>query len=244
MRDYSKETEKRVAFIRRIIEEAGASGIVFGNSGGKDSALVGILCKKAVDNTAGIIMPCGSSSNYGSDKKDAEALASTFGIESRVVDLAPIKQLFLDRLSDAAEIAPLANVNIAPRLRMTTLYAVAASENRLVAGCSNRSEMHMGYFTKWGDGAYDFNPIGDLTVTEVYEFLAFLKAPSQIMKKTPSGGLFDNQTDESEMGITYKQIDDFLLFGNASDADKAIIERFHNASGHKRTMPKVFKTRP
>ncbi|MCL2282313.1 MAG: NAD(+) synthase, partial [Fibromonadales bacterium] len=126
------------------------------------------------------------------------------------------------------------NVNIAPRLRMTTLYAIAANENRLVAGTGNLSEIYMGYFTKWGDGAFDFNPISDLTVTEVYEFLHFLNAPDFIISKAPSAGLFDGQTDESEMGIAYSSIDEFLLNGTASERDIAIIERFHKASEHKR----------
>ena len=99
----------------------------------------------------------------------------------------------------------------------------------------------MGYFTKWGDGAYDFNPIADLTVTEIYEFLNYLKAPACIIEKAPSAGLFDGQTDEKEMGITYKQIDNFLLRGEASDADKVTIARFHNTSRHKRTMPLSYK---
>ena len=92
----------------------------------------------------------------------------------------------------------------------------------------------MGYFTKWGDGASDFNPISDLTATEVLEFLAYLKAPASIIRKPPSAGLFDGQTDEAEMGVTYKAIDDYLLTGVVNDKDKAIIDRYHSRSEHKR----------
>ena len=123
---------------------------------------------------------------------------------------------------------------------MTTLYAIAASEGRLVAGTGNRSEAYMGYFTKWGDGACDFNPIADLTVTEIYEFLRYLEAPDVIITKAPSAGLFEGQTDEGEMGVTYRAIDDFLLNGKVSEADKKIIDRYHNASEHKRKMPVVY----
>ncbi len=237
MRDYSKETDRRVAFIRETLQAAGAKGIVFGNSGGKDSALVGILCKKACDNTVGIIMPCGSGRNYGMDKEDGECVARQFGIETRLADLSSIKNHMLEVLGGLTEVTPLANANIAPRLRMITLYAIAASENRLVAGTGNRSEGHMGYFTKWGDGAHDFNPIADLTVTEIYEFLRYLEAPDCIIEKAPSAGLFDGQTDESEMGITYKKIDEYLLAGRAADEDRAVIERYHSISAHKRKMP-------
>src|SRR5690606_9555285 len=98
------------------------------------------------------------------------------------------------------------------------------------AGTGNRSEAYMGYFTKWGDGACDFNPIGDLTVTEIYEFLRFLKAPAVILEKAPSAGLYDGQIDEGEMGISYERIDTFLLGGSVTEAELAIIERYHRAS--------------
>ncbi len=99
----------------------------------------------------------------------------------------------------------------------------------------------MGYFTKWGDGAYDFNPVADLTVTEIYEFLRYLNVPENIITKAPSAGLYDGQTDEGEMGITYKSIDEFLLTGKVSDEEKKIIERYHNASCHKRRLPLAYK---
>ena len=240
MRDYKLETEKRVRFISSALELAGSSGIVYGNSGGKDSALVGILCKMACDNTVGLIMPCGSKQNYESDKTDAEAVARQFDISTRVADLSAVKSAFIEAAGTAVQITGSAASNIAPRLRMTALYAVAASEGRLVAGTGNKSEGYMGYFTKWGDGAYDFNPIADLTVTEIYEFLRYLGAPDSIVSKAPSAGLFDGQTDEGEMGVTYKSIDKFLLTGTAQKHNAAIIERFHTLSEHKRKPPVVY----
>ena len=170
MRDYKVEYEQRVAYIRGLVESSHSKGIVFGNSGGKDSALVGILCKAACDNTVGIIMPCASKRNFGLDKDDGNAVAEQFHIETRVIDLTEVRQKELDQLATITEMTDLAIANIAPRLRMTTLYAVAAAEGRMVAGTGNASEAYMGYFTKWGDGAHDFNPISDLTATEVFEF--------------------------------------------------------------------------
>jgi len=240
MRDYESEIEKRVAFIRGVVDSAAADGIVFGNSGGKDSALAGILCKMACDNTLGLILPCGSKSNYETDKSDAESIAGHFGIASRVIDLSEAKNLLVSVFGEETRLNDSALTNIAPRLRMTTLYAVAASENRLVAGTGNRSETYMGYFTKWGDGAYDFNPIADLTVTEIYEFLCFLNVPDSVINKAPSGGLFDGQTDEGEMGVSYRSIDEYIFTGNTNSHDKAIIEKFHKSSGHKRKTPPVF----
>ena len=241
MRDYQEEFDKRVAYIREKLSEAHANGIVFGNSGGKDSALVGILCKAACDNTVGVIMPCSSKRNYGEDAEDGRALAEQFGIETRVVDLTLVREAELKALDGVAALNDMALTNIAPRLRMTTLYAIGAAENRLVAGTGNRSETYMGYFTKWGDGASDFNPIADLCATEVFAFLRFLNAPSSIVEKAPSAGLFEGQTDEAEMGVTYAAIDRYLLCGEVNDHDKAIIDRYHSRSEHKRRLISTFE---
>lgn len=240
MRDYKKEFENRVAFVKELLAESGAKGIVYGNSGGKDSALVGIICKAACDNTVGLIMPCSSRRNYELDAKDGETVAKQFNIETRTIDLTPVKEAMLTQLGSVTEVSKMADVNIAPRLRMTTLYAVAASEGRLVAGTGNRSEAYVGYFTKWGDGAHDFNPIGDLTVTEIFEFLRYLNAPSCIIDKAPSAGLFDGQTDEQEMGFKYADLDEFLLSGHTDEKAMAIIDRMHRGSEHKRKPIRTF----
>ncbi len=241
MRDYAKEFADRVSYIRELVEKSGVSGIVYGNSGGKDCSLVGILCKFACENTVGIMMPCASKRNFEQDMKDAREVSEHFGIQSRVIDLTDVRQCEMDRLSAITTLTPAAVNNIAPRLRMTTLYAVAASENRLVAGTGNRSEAYMGYFTKWGDGACDFNPISDLTATEVIEFLKWLTAPACVINKAPSAGLFDGQTDEDEMGVTYNAIDTYILTGEVSERDKKVIDRFHRVSEHKRSGISVFK---
>ncbi len=233
MRDYKKETEERVAFIKALVKRSHSRGIVFGNSGGKDCALVGILSKMACDNTVSVMMPCGSSVNFGKDLEDAEALCAKFGIENRMVDLTAVKAAEIAALEGVSQLNSQALTNIAPRLRMTTLYAVGAAEGLLVAGTGNRSERYMGYFTKWGDGGHDFNPISDLTVGEVYDFLRYLGAPSSIIEKAPSAGLFEGQTDEKEMGVTYDAVDRYILTGEACDEDRAIIERYHARSLHK-----------
>ena len=241
MRDYAAETEKRIQFIRQALADAHADGILFGNSGGKDSALVGILCKLACENTEGIIMPCSSKRNFTIDKDDGMEVANQYGIETRVLDLTAQKELAMENLSAIATLSDAAIANIAPRLRMISLYAVAASENRLVAGTGNASEFYMGYFTKWGDGAYDLNPIADLTATEIFEFLRYLKAPEAVITKAPSAGLFEGQTDEEDMGVTYAAIDKYITTGQANEKDKAIIDRYHARSDHKRRDPLRYK---
>lgn len=241
LRDWKLETEKRVEFIRQVLDESGAKGIVFGNSGGKDSALVGILCRKACDNTLGIMMPCGSKVNFTTDKEHALLVAEKFDIKTEEIDLSGIKELFSEKLKEVFDnISSIALANINPRLRMITLYAVAQSKGYLVAGTSNKSEITMGYFTKWGDGACDFNPIADLTVTEVYEYLRFLDVPHVIIDKPPSAGLWEGQTDEDEMGITYKEIDSYLLNRKASPQAVEKIQAVFNRTQHKREMPKKY----
>jgi len=241
MRNYQEEFEKRVAYIRAKLNEAHADGIVFGNSGGKDSALVGILCKAACDNTLGVIMPCASSQNYGQDRDDGNALAEQFHIETRTVDLTAVREAEMKALEGVTTLSNMAITNIAPRLRMTTLYTIGASENRLVAGTGNRSEIYMGYFTKWGDGASDFNPIADLCAGEVFEFLRFLNAPASIVEKAPSAGLYEGQTDEQEMGVSYRAIDSYINGGEVDEKDRAVIDRYHSRSEHKRRPISTFE---
>ena len=241
MRDYKTEFEKRCAFIRSLVESSGARGIIYGNSGGKDCALVGILCRAACENTLAVLMPCESARNFGEDARDAVEVCEKFDIKYRTVDITKVKAALVDELDGVCTLNDGALTNIAPRLRMTTLYAIGAAEGRLVAGTGNRSERYMGYFTKHGDGGYDFNPISDLTVREVYEFLTYLGAPENIIKKAPSAGLFEGQTDEADMGVTYDAIDDYILFGKANERDKAVIDRYHRASAHKLKMPALYE---
>ena len=234
MRDYQVEFEKRVAFIKDVLAKSGAKGVVFGNSGGKDSALVGALCKAACDNTIGVIMPCGVQRNYSVDDQDAREVAERFKIETRVVDLTLVREAELKALEGAVETTRGALANIAPRLRMTTLYAIAGSEGRLVAGTGNKCETYVGYFTKWGDGSHDFNPIFDLTVSEIYDFLRYLDAPQSVISKAPSAALFDGQTDETEMGVSYAELEAYLDGQTIPEEKRARVERLHQISEHKR----------
>lgn len=240
MRNWQEEKEKRVAFIREMLYKSGAKGVIFGNSGGKDSALVAALCSAATENVLGVMMPCMSKRNFGEDLEDAKKVAEKYGVPYIVVDLTKVREDLISSLGVSLE-KNAALANIAPRLRMTTLYALGAEKGYLVAGTGNKSERYMGYFTKFGDGACDFNPIADLTANEIFEFLAYLGAPEHVIKKAPSAGLFEGQTDEKEMGVTYKEIDAYLAGEPVSDEAKAIIERYHRASLHKMTMPVVFE---
>lgn len=240
MRNYKEETEKRVEFIRNTIKNAHADGVVYGNSGGKDCTLVGILCKMATDNVLGVIMPCQSKRNYDEDTIHAKKAAEQYNIETTTVDLTKVKETFEGVLCNE-DVTKTALSNINPRIRMATLYAIGQSRNYLVAGTGNRSERYMGYFTKWGDGACDFNPISDLTVKEIYEFLRYLNAPEEIIEKAPSAALFEGQTDEMEMGITYNSIDNYLLNNEINEEDYKILSSYHNRTKHKREPIPFYK---
>jgi len=237
MSELKIDVDERVGFIKAQLSTSSCDGVVFGNSGGKDSALVGILSKMATDNTLGIIMPCGSSVNYSSDMEHAKLLAEKFDIETSVIDLTAAKDALIGQ---TGKLKKEAEINIAPRLRMTTLYAVAANRNFLVAGTGNLCERYIGYFTKYGDGGCDFNPIGDLTVSKIYELLAYLGAPDEIIDKAPSAGLFEGQTDESEIGVTYKAIEEYILYQTGEPGTVKKIERMHEISEHKRLLPTIF----
>lgn len=238
--DVAKSIEKRVEWIRGILKNSGAKGIVYGNSGGKDCTLVGALCKLATDNVLGVIMPCQSAQNYGSDRDDAIAAGKHFDIEQIEVDLTKTKEAICDALkaqfdneNNSEYGVKMAGVNINPRLRMTTLYAIGQARGYLVAGTGNLDEITLGYFTKWGDGASDFNPIADLTVAEVYEHLRYLNAPASIIEKAPSAGLYQGQTDEQELGIRYADVDAYLRGGEVALDVKEKIEKAHSKSAHK-----------
>lgn len=244
LRDWQREFQDRVAWIREIL---GNRGVVYGNSGGKDCTLAGILCRQATENICGIIMPCQSSQNYGSDREHALLVARKYAIPTIEIDLSRTKSAleeafapFLQLLNVPEENIAKACMNINPRLRMTTLYTLAQARGALVCGTGNRSETTMGYFTKWGDGAYDFNPIADLTATEIFDFLRYLDAPTEIIEKAPSAGLFEGQTDEAEMGILYTEIDDYLLHGQGKPEHIEKIERAATQSRHKRELPRCY----
>ncbi len=239
--DVASEVAKRVEWIKGILAESGAKGVIYGNSGGKDCTLVGALCKMATDNVLGVIMPCQSSANYTTDRDDARLAGECFGIKQTEVDLTAVKEAMQSALggeltenavSDGAVKSALINVN--PRLRMTALYALGQAKGYLVAGTGNLCEYTVGYFTKWGDGAYDFDPIADLTVPEVYEMLEYLGAPASIINKAPSAGLYAGQTDETELGVTYGEITAYIRGGELDGATRDKIAAMEARTAHKR----------
>ncbi|MGE5509092.1 MAG: NAD(+) synthase [Chitinophagales bacterium] len=226
------------------VEQAGARGAVFGLSGGIDSAVVGALCGRALPGRSlGLIMPCHSDPR---DQQDAALAAEAFALPTQVVDLGPVYDLHLANLQrcfgatgqpSGARPAALAAANLKPRLRMTALYYFANRLNYLVVGTGNRSELAVGYFTKYGDGGVDLLPLGGLVKGEVRRLAEELGVPRRIIEKPPSAGLWSGQTDEGELGLSYEELDRYLIDGAAPGAVRAKIERLSRAAGHKLRLP-------
>jgi NAD+ synthase len=233
------------AWMRSQVDAAGARGIVVGLSGGIDSAVViGLAAMAMPGRAAGVIMPCHSDPL---DEVHGRLSAERFGVPAITVDLAPaFDRLSADLGAAVAALPPglhtgdndrLAVANVKPRLRMTSLYFVANSLNYLVAGTGNRSELAIGYFTKYGDGGVDLLPIGRLLKSEVRALARELDVPAPIIEKPPSAGLWSGQTDEAEMGFTYEDLERHLTgTGPVAPAVAARIDRLARASGHKRAL--------
>jgi NAD+ synthase len=197
------------AFIKDTVAKANAKGVVIGLSGGIDSAVVTKLCVDALGpkNVLNVFMP--SRGTPAEDYKTTSELATMWGTEFRVVDVQPaVDALAAVLLSDAE--TPLEIGNISARCRMVVLYNFAKKRQYLVVGTSNQSEIMMGYFTKFGDGACDVTPLANLYKTEVREIAALIGVPQPIIDKPPSAGLWEGQTDESDMGIKYADLDRIL----------------------------------
>jgi NAD+ synthase len=231
---------KLTQWIREQVLEAKKMGTVVGLSGGIDSAVVAVLCKRAFpDTTLAAIMPCYSNKV---DVVHAYKVSMKFKIRTELVKLDPVYDSLLKIFpqdDDYHTNDKLAQANIKPRLRMITLYYLATQLNYIVVGTGNRSEIAIGYYTKYGDGGVDLLPIGNLVKKQVKELAEYLEIPREIINKPPSAGLWDGQTDEGEMGLKYEELDGYLTAGEANDTTKAKIEAMAAGSVHKRSMPKL-----
>ncbi len=233
--------DRIAGWLKEKVNEAGREGIVLGLSGGIDSAVVGAIAKRAMgDRVLGMIMPCHSNP---ADERDALMVAQHYGIKTERMDLSPLYDTFLSMFPPARDIA---GANLKPRLRMITLYYFANSLSYLVAGTGNRSELTVGYFTKYGDGGVDVLPIGGLLKTQVREVARELGMPEEIIDRVPSAGLWEGQTDEGEMGISYEELDRTIQWIDVGDVSRCnpetldLVRKLYHASSHKRAPAEIF----
>jgi len=240
--NYNTLAQEIVDWMQAKLREAGARGFVIGLSGGIDSATTAALCARATPGEVlGVWLPCYSSSE---DEGYARLAADALGIPLTTVDLCAAYDALLAVLPKSD--VRLASANLKPRLRMSALYYLAQANSYLVAGTGNRPELMVGFFTKWGDGGVDLEPLGELYKHEVRALGQVLGVPQPIIDRAPSPGLWPGQTDEGEMGITYAAIDAILAAWEkgeepnqpAADIEKA--KAMVARSEHKRTMPPPF----
>ena len=248
--DYEKLVVNIQNWIGNYVKKAKADNVVVGLSGGIDSAVTAALCTNALgkEKMIGLGLPCGSISQ---DLKDSKLIAKHLEIGFKVLDLTSVYNTFLECVNYKIRRDKLAIANLKPRLRMMTLYFIGQSSgNCLVVGTSNRAELAIGYFTKYGDGAADFEPIASLYKQEVRKIAGILNIPEKIINKVPSAGLWPGQTDEGEIGLSYDVIDEILYrldydldFKGLKEEDIIRVREMMSAAEHKLNMPPFFDVR-
>ena len=219
------------------VKEANCKGIVYGLSGGVDSAVIAALSKLAFgDESLAIMMPINSSFE---DEIDAKLVIDKFNLNAIKVDLSRTYSEFVEVVEKGDN--NMAYANVKPRLRMTTLYYYAQLKGYLVVGTSNKSEFTVGYFTKYGDSGSDLMPLVDFTKKEIFELARYLEIPEKIIQKPPSAGLFEDQTDEDEMGFTYSDLEKYINNEKIDERIEEKINRMVKISEHKRNFAKGFR---
>lgn len=235
-----EKAEYLVKWLQEKVKEAGAKGALVGISGGIDSAVVTHLIKRAFpEQSLGVIMPCKSNPD---DQRDALEVVKSSEIDHVIVDLTETHEVLFNNIKNqlsnhwSEEKAKLGDGNLRARLRMSTLYTVANQFDYLVVGTDNAAEWFTGYFTKYGDGGVDLVPLVHLTKGQVREMAIYLGVPDVVVKRKPTAGLWEGQTDEDEMGTTYNQIDAYIEGKTVPEKDREIIEKLHNRTHHKRAL--------
>lgn len=231
------EIKNIIDWINKKLEESNSKGIIYGLSGGIDSAILAGLSNIAFkENSLAVIMPIHSNPN---DELDANLIADSLSIKTKKVELSDTYDLFLKSMDIEAS-SKLAIANIKPRLRMMTLYFIAQELGYLVVGATNKSELTTGYFTKHGDSGVDLLPLASFVKRDIFKMAELLNIPKEIINKKPSAGLWDNQTDEDEMGFNYDDLDNYILTGEGRTELKDKVDNMYRRSEHKRNYPPIY----
>ena len=237
-------------FIKTRVSDANSGGVILGLSGGIDSAVTLSLAVKALgsDKVTGLIMPFTVTESVDLATSHAKSLS----VDTKLIDISDIVSSYKSNSSLFSEQLYVGNLHSS--IRMSLLYGAGFSSNHLVIGTSNKSELLIGYWTKWGDGGTDFLPIGDLYKTQVFELGKILGIPSEILVSKPTAELWSDQTDEQELGFTYDELDKVLFEFERFNSVSRIVEKTGVSLGkidkikdlirtsiHKRVFPPVCK---
>ncbi len=251
--DAKREVENLTEWIKDYVDGAGKKGVVIGLSGGVDSAVSFELAIRALgkENVLTVSLPilANTDEEYGNQTDMWKYAYEGRGVEHKTIQCTGIAMDFQHALHSVGKMT---YANIQARIRMTMLYALAQERDYLVIGTGNKSEHKIGYFTKWGDGAVDFEPIGDYYKDEVYELARELNVPKSIIDAKPSAGLWEGQTDEEELGVTYKALDSYLRWNELSEyyhrlgacplggEQRTRIEKLMESARHKNHLPPIY----
>ena len=245
MFDVKKEVDGITNFIKEYFKNNNLKGVVLGISGGKDSAVVAALFARAIgsENVLGVTLPCHSEKT---DKSDAQLVADKYGFELINLDLTPVYDSFINEVNKlgnySEEELKNSNINIKPRLRMSSVYYLAALYSAIkggtyvVAGTSNKCELYVGYFTKGGDSTYDIGVLNNYTVSEVIQIGEYLEVPDPVIHKVPSDGL-SGQSDEDKLGVKYNDIASVIDGEEVKSEVKEKVLSLHRSASHKFNIP-------
>lgn len=246
--DPEAEIRKRVDFLKEYVRKSGTTGLLIAISGGIDSAVATGLCKKATDElsaesgqpymTLGVFQPYGEQVDISDSYAVADAFNLTHRVETNIqeaVDEIAIEvEHSLKSIGISRHISRGGKGNVKARTRMVTQYAIAFELNLLVVGTDHASEAVTGFYTKWGDGAVDITPLSTLNKRQVRQLAASLGVPDSVLQKAPTAGLWDGQTDEAELGITYDENSAYLEGKSVSESASEKLEKQYVKTAHKR----------
>jgi NAD+ synthase len=246
--DAEAEVRKRVNFLKEYVEKAKAKGLLIAISGGIDSAVTAGLCKRATDEltqehgeeymTLGVFQPYGAQSDIEHSYAVAKAFELKYtaetNIQTPVDDIAAEVDKSFAAMNISRTMTPQGKGNVKARTRMVVQYAMANELNLLVVGTDHASEAITGFYTKWGDGAVDITPLSSLNKRQVRQLASYLGVPQEILDKAPTAGLWEGQTDEKELGISYEDNSDYLEGKEVDPAVRERLESYYKKTAHKR----------
>lgn len=246
--DVDEEIARRVAFLKEYVKKAGVTGLLIAISGGVDSAVATGLCKRATDElsqetgkeyiTLGVFQPYGEQADIQHSYAVAEAFKLTHKVETNIAEavdeIALETEYAFKALGMPRHISRGGKGNVKARTRMVVQYALAFDLNLLVVGTDHASEALTGFYTKWGDGAVDITPLSSLNKRQIRQLARRLGVPAEVIDKAPTAGLWEGQTDETELGVSYEANSDYLEGKEIDPKAREILEKHYLRTEHKR----------